>query len=287
MNENEKAPKSGKIKIFAVVLILIAAFATLILILPIEKKNREISQYGQSIYDLSLTDSRIRYMMDNPEDYPEHLLEMVRFNLKYDDYLKETIIDFCYNYPEHKDDYKKMQFSADELTSKEVTALYMTDKRWAYETLGGEYILQSGCMPVAITMAYINLKHNGEMDPPKIAKIAEQQGAITFGGGFSADYVKSLCESIGLSAVEYNFDESDGGEGKPSAALIKEIIDNGHVVLAGMVGDTFGGHAVIIRSCSEDGVLGINDPANPANTEKEWSFDELCPEIYYIWDLSV
>ncbi|MGN0552779.1 MAG: C39 family peptidase [Oscillospiraceae bacterium] len=284
MTDNKK---NSIIKIIAVVLVFIAAFVTLLMLIPVDRKNTEIRKYGKDLYEYSLKDDRIRYMIDNSDDYPTYMFNIVGSLLNDDEDEKQEMIDFCYNYPFHKDDYINMQYTDEELNSKDVPALYMRDKRWAYETIGGDYIINDGCTPVAITMAYINITHSEDIDPVKIARMAEEMGAVTFPGGVTAHYVKDICESIGLSTVEYNYDESDGGEGKPSIELIKEMLDNGHVVLAGMFGETFGGHSIIIRGCSDDGVLYINDPADPKNTEKEWNFDDLCSEIYYLWDLSL
>lgn len=280
--KNTSVIKNILIAILAIAVITI----TLLLMLPLEKKNNEIRHYGQNIYDASLSDSRIRYILDNPEEYPDELFDILRWAFTYEESEKEKYIDFVYNYAFHKDDYMSMTFTDDELHSSEVPQLYMSDKRWAYEKIGNDYIFESGCMTVAITMAYLYLTNDKNIDPVEVALMAEQKESMSFLSGINSDSAVAICEEIGLNVYEYNYDPNQGGSGSADFETVKKVLDDRHVLLVGMSGETFGNHAIIIRSYDENGNVYINDPNMKENSEKLWSFDELADEVLYMWDVS-
>lgn len=263
-------------------LIIIIMIVILILLIPIEKRNTENEKYGE-LAVAAETDDRARYIIDNIEEYPNDILQ-IYYN-SYDEY-KDEVLEFVYGYVQHKNDYASMSYTDEELNSEEPPCLYMNDTRWAYEKIGDRYIHESGCATVSITMAYLYLTHQSDINPKIIADLAEKNNEVDFWDGINSLYIKEICETIGLNCTEFNFDKDSGGSGEADLEYIKNAIDSGHVIIAGMVGETFGGHALIIRQANSDGTIYINDPANPENSEKEWSFDELKPEIYYIWDLS-
>lgn len=284
MSETNK--KSPALKIIAVIIIIVILSGVLVLLIPIEKKNTKIKTYGKDIYDLSLIDSRIRYIIDNPDEYSDYMIRYIKetvYSDDYDDEEKDDRINWVYNYPFHYDDNKTMAFTEEEINSNKVPALYMSDFRWAYETIGNSYIKDDGCMTVAITMAYLYLTKKTDINPAIIASMAEQIEDMSILSGIGADSSKKICEQIGLNVVEYKF---DGDNDKADLQLIKDIIDSGHVALVGVSGDTFGDHAIIIRDYDENGNIYINDPNEKRNTEKTWAFDDISSEILYVWELS-
>lgn len=268
------------------IIIGVAAAAVMVVVMliliPVEKHQQEIKEYGQ-LAVAAENDERARYIIDNIDLYSKELVNIYNQSSAEN---KEEYLDFVYNYAFNKDDYSKMTFTEEELTSETIPALYMGDFRWAYEKIGNNYIKKQGCVTVSLTMANLYLYNDGSLTPKIIADKAVELGALNLFGGVNSLDVKRLAESIGFGCEEYIYDPDVGGVGQPDIKLIRDIIDDGHVLVAGMVGDTFGGHAIIIRSCSEDGILYINDPASCENTEKEWKFDDLCSEMYYLWDLS-
>jgi hypothetical protein len=276
--------KSKNIKTASIALAAVALIAVLLaLLIPIDKHNKELDKYGD-LAEAAETDERARYIIDNIDLYPNEMVDS--YNSAKDD-KKEQTLDFVYNYPFHKDDYSNMEFTEEELNAETVPALYMADFRWGYEKISGSYIKSQGCAAVALTMAYLYLRHDSDVDPKKIADYAEENDCImpVIGGINSLDMDK-VAEGIGLSCKVYNYDKDEGGSGEADIETIQSILNEGHVVMAGMVGETFGGHAIIIRECSDDGTLYINDPASPEKTEKEWNIADIGSEIYYIWDLS-
>ncbi|MGN0601010.1 MAG: C39 family peptidase [Oscillospiraceae bacterium] len=268
---------SGKVKIIISVAVAIIAVAALILLVPIENKRKLHEEYG-ILAENAETDEKSAYILNNIDLYPEKILK-----LYYRDYEKN--VDFVYNYPFHKDDYSKMSFTFEELNSDTVPALYMADYRWGYEPVYEGYIKTHGCVPVSLTMAYLYLTGKDDIDPPKIAAIADSMDAWGM-VGINNEQIVELCDAIGITAIEYDYSPNSEKSGEADLDVIKNALKNGHSVMAGMVGETFGSHAIIIRECTENGEIYINDPGSVERSEKQWSFEELKPEIYFMWDLS-
>lgn len=243
----------------------------------VEKRRAYYDKWGE-LAVLAETDDRAKYIIDNPGMYSEKILKYF--------YENPDEFDFVYNYAFHKDDYIGMDYSSDELNSKSIPALYMDDPRWRYQTIGGDYIRDQGCVAVSLTMAYLHLAGKGDTDPYKIGLIAEEVDGIGVFGGITDEKIPDICGKLGLKVETYRYSENREKTSHADIELIKSLLDKGHVVMAGMAGDTFGVHVIIIKGYSDD-VLFINDSASPENTEKSWAFDEIEPELMYLYDISI
>ncbi len=268
VNDLKKKETIGLAVFFAAVVAVTA------LLIPIDVQNRLESQYGELAVQAK-TDERARYIIDNIDEYPSSIL-----NIYYDN---KDNIDFVYNYAFHGNDYQSMSYTDEELNSETVPALYMFDNRWGYETIGGQYIKSGGCAVVALAMAHLAVFHNADADPVTIARLAEENDCLAMLGGVRSRDMGRLAELMGFAVTEHNFEE--GGE--LSEEELRAALDtSGTVVLAAMSGDTFGGHALIIRGYDENGYY-INDPADKENTETVWSFDVFKNELIRYYELSV
>lgn len=269
-------------KQIAGVAVLLAAIVLICVPLSIfEKRRAETQAYNEKWGDaaaLAETDPKAKYIIDHEELYSEEILDLFRSDC-------EFYLDFVYAYPEHKDDYYSMSYTDAELNSKTVPALYMNDNRWAYQSFEGGFIRTDGCAAVCIAMAYLYLKNSGDTDPYKIALLAEENDVIGFFGGISDNGVKPICESIGLNCAVTEYAPNLKQTGYVTEEEIKAVIDSGHVCIAGMSGDTFGGHALIIRAYDENGYY-INDPASEENTAKVWDFQVFYNELKCLYDVS-
>lgn len=275
MNKS-KADKKTAAALSVTVAVIVAA---LLLLIPLERKRQLYEKWGE-LAVLAETDGRAQYIIDHEELYPENVLSFFYSNSNNDN------LEFVYNYPFHKNDYQNMSYTAEELDGR-VPALYMFDPRWSYQQLDGEFFIKSnGCALVSLTMAYIRLTGKSDLDPYKIMLTADEMGAIGMFGGITDEYTKALCEKIGLTVTEYRF-FNDGREKDKHAdiELMKSILDSGHLIMAGMVGETFGVHALIIAGYNDEGFI-VNDPASREKSAKIWTYDDIEPEIYFMWDLS-
>ena len=261
--------------------ILLSAFAVIIItmaaLIPVEKKQQIYEKWGK-IAVLAETDSRAKYIIENEQLYPDEIIKLLRSD-------PEEELNYVYNYVFHKDDYMTMSYTAEELDGR-VPELYMDDPRWSYQRFNGEFFIKdSGCEAVALTMAYIGLTGKSDLDPYQIILIADKMDAIGVFGGISSNYTMDLIRAVGLDAVEYSFvDDNRQKDSSADIGTMKSILDSGHVIIAGMVGDTFGTHAIIIRGYEGDSFY-INDPEDEENSARLWSYEELEPELYYMWDV--
>lgn len=250
-----------------------AVTAVTALLIPVDAQKRLERQYGK-LAVLAKTDERAEYIIDNIEAYPQSILDVY--------YNNEDNLDFVYNYAFHGNDYASMTYTEEELQSETVPALYMFDTRWGYETIGGDYIKKDGCGAVSLAMAYLAVFHDGGADPVTISRLAEENDCIGMFGGIRARDIARLAELMGFAVTEHSYEE--GGE--LSEEELQNALDTpGTVVLAAMSGETFGGHALIIRGYGEDGYY-INDPASVENTETVWQFDVFKNELIRYYELS-
>lgn len=266
--------KADKKTIITVTAIFVIILAVMIALVPIQKKNEFNAKWGK-LAKLAETDSRARYITEHEELYPEKILDI--FYSWGEEYLQ-----FVYDYPQHCGDYASMTFTEQELNSEEVPALYMEDARWAYED--DCRVRFNGCAAVSLTMANLKLKHDSSVDPVMIMRYADQMGYIGTWGGIKDVNTADVCKAIGLKVSIINFSENMQKTSHADLETIKSILDKGHVIMAGMSGETFGVHAIIIRGY-DGGSLFINDPANREHTETPWDFDRLESEMVYLYEL--
>ncbi len=242
----------------------------------VEKRRAYYDKWGE-LAVLAETDERAKYIIDNTDMYSKEILKYF--------YSNPDEFDFVYNYAFHKNDYNNMEYTQAELNSESVPALYMDDPRWRYKTIGGDYIKNQGCVAVSLTMAYLWLVGRNT-DPYKISMIAEEVDGIGFLGGITDEKISDICDVLGLNVEVHRYSENREKTAHANFDEIKSILDNGHVIMAGMAGETFGVHAIIIKGYSGDKVF-INDSASPENTAKAWEFDEIEAELMYLYDLYV
>ncbi len=269
MNKENTKSAIAVIATFAVITIV------MVLLLPVEKKNKQYEEFGR-LAELAETDERAEYIVENGEQYPEYILDLF--------YESEDNLEFVYNYPFCKDNYANMSYTDEELGGG-VPALYMDDPRWAYERIGNynRVIRTDGCAYLCVTMAYIGLTGDGSIDPVILGELSVSNSLTgKLSGGLLLEKIGELCDLIGLSGTYYNFDVNREGTQIESIEEISAHLDNNSVIIAGMQGDTFGSHAIVIRECDGSN-LYINDPANPEKTAKAWNFDDIKSEFKGIW----
>jgi len=254
--------------IFAIIL------AAMLLIVPIQRKNEFYAKWGK-LAELAETDERAKFITENEDLYPEEILKYF--------YSHSDELDFVYNYAFHKDNYQSMSFSGEELNSSSVPALYMDDVRWAYED--NFSVKTGGCAAVSLTMANLYLRNSSDVDPVKIMRYAKEMDYAGTFGGIKDENISAICDTIGLKVEVTNLSENMNKISHADPEKIKSAIDSDHVIMAGMSGETFGVHAIIIRDYSENDFF-INDPADPEKTAQTWLFEILDSEMVYIYDIS-
>ena len=246
----------------------------MVLLIPVELKHKRYEEFGK-LAVAAETDDRAEYIIKNSELYPEHILKLY--------YSDDKNFEFVYNYPFLKGSYATMSYTNEELSG--IPSLYMYDPRWGYEYIGNstDIIKTTGCAYVSLTMAYIGLTGNGNIDPVILGRLAYDNSLTAkLDASLKMENVGTLCNMIGLNGTYYNFDTDREGKAIESIDEIAQHISDDSVVFAGMYGDVFGSHAIIIRECDGNNVY-INDPAEQEKTEKTWTFDEIKSELKGIW----
>ena len=198
-------------------------------------------------------------------EYPQELLEMLEKN-------PETY-DFVMSYPD-RDKYQGKEIDLmEEVKSGEVPLFLQWDRRWGYDSYGSEMIAIAGCGPTCMSMAYIYLTGDTEMNPRKMAEFANENGYNTE-AGTSWSFFTDGASQLELQGAEIGLDE----------AKMKEVLDEEKVIICSMrPGDfTTTGHFILIRGYDKKGFL-VNDPNSRENSEKQWNYDTLYPQIKCLW----
>ncbi len=260
--------------IITVSIVFVVILAAMLLIVPIQRKNEFNAKWGK-LAEFAETDKRAKFITENEDLYSKDILQYF--------YSNNDELDFVYNYAFHKDDYKTMSFTDEELNNESVPALYMDDVRWAYED--NFSIKTGGCAAVSLTMANLYLRNSSDVDPVKIMRYAKEMDYLGIFGGIKDENIGDICDTIGLKAEVINLSENMKKISHADSEKIKFAIDSGHVIMAGMSGEIFGVHAIIIRDYSGNDFF-INDPADPEKTAQIWSFDTIDSEMVYMYDIS-
>ena len=268
---------ADKKTIVIVSLVFVAILAMMLLLIPAQRENEFRQKWGK-LAELAETNEYAKFITENEELYPPEIL-----NFFYND---PDDLEFVWGYPFHKDDYLSMTFTDEELHSEKVPALYMFDNRWRYQPIGDFYIEHHGCAAVSLTMAYLWLTGKDDIDPRKVAEIAENLDAVGILGGIEDKKIPLICNEMGLNSKEYSYCSGIEKTSHADIQTVKDVIDNGHVLLAGMSGKRFGVHMLIIVGYDDGDSFTINDPDSFENSERKWSFEELESEMMFLYDIS-
>lgn len=203
------------------------------------------------------------------EDYPVELLELLSRN-------PETK-DFVLSYPLEKD--RENEIDLSEFEASETVPLFLQwDKRWGYEEYGSSVAGLTACGPVCLSMCAYYLTGNEDMSPDNIIEFAKENGYCTNGSGSLWTLISEGGEELGLDVEELPL-------------VKKKIVDNlenGNPVIC-VMGEghfTTTGHFIVLTGI-KNGEFTVNDPNSIANSEKTWSYEEICDEIKNLWAISL
>ena len=201
-------------------------------------------------------------------DYPENMVNLLARN-------PETI-DYVLNYPLHEACEDSDIDLSSEVSRVRVPRLYQWDMRWGYKIYGSGPLGLTGCGPTCLSMVAIHLLGNTDMTPAWMADYAMNNGYYDYedNSGSYWSLMTDGANGLGIDVVEITVDED---------RMVRNL-DVGNPIIA-IVGEgqfTDGGHFIVITDYS-DGYFTVNDPNSIANSEREWSFDELSDEIITLW----
>lgn len=201
------------------------------------------------------------------EDYPQELLEMLEKN--------EETYEFVTNYPQ-REQYMRQEIDVSDVCREgEVPLLMQWDLRWGYNDYSDSMIGAAGCGPTCMTMAYLWLTGDTQMNPRKMAEYA-QDNKYSTEAGTSWSFFTEGASGLGLSGQELPLGET----------AMKQALDQGKVIICSMrPGDfTTTGHFILLRGYDEKGFF-VNDPNSRKNSEKQWNFETLSGQIKGLWEI--
>lgn len=202
--------------------------------------------------------------------------------LSYGEYPKELIAlldrnpetsTFVLEYPIKKD--CTLEIDLSEYDDCDTVPLFMQwDQRWGYIPYGDSIAGLTGCGPVCLSMAAYYLTGDPEMSPDHIISFAIQNGYCIPGNGTAWALISEGGNSLGLNVSELPLHEN----------TIISALENGYPIICIMgPGDfTTSGHYIVLAAV-EDGAIRVNDPNSYANSEKLWTYSEICDQIRNLW----
>lgn len=220
---------------------------------------------------LAKSNKKINTIINNIDDYPENLLQLLIRN-------QETV-DFVLNYPTKKDstdNIEEIKLTSKE-TNSEIPLFIQWDNRWGYAKYGEEIMGLSGCGPTCLSMVIVGLTGDTSANPREVAKFSESNGYRVPGNGTDWSLFSKGAKKYDLKVKELPLWE-DG--------IIKEI-ENGHPIICCVgPGDfTTTGHFILIYGY-EDGEFLIHDPNSIIRSSKKWSYEKIKGQIRNLWSYS-
>ena len=130
----------------------------------VSSQKNNVGTINDRLKKLSKEDKRINEILDEYNDYPELLLDMLSRNIK--------MLDFVLDYPD-----KNGKVYADTIGKVEkgkFPLLLQWDQRWGYGKYGDDNIAIGGCAPTALSMVIAGLTGKNNITPYDVAKHSEQ-----------------------------------------------------------------------------------------------------------------
>lgn len=237
-----------------------------------EVNNKYVSSYTNDTYDLiknmQKKDKRVKKILDNYDDYPSELLEMLSRN--------DEMIDFVLDFNEKKGSYTNASIT--NVKQGSAPLLMQWDKRWGYAAYADSYLAINGCAPTCLSMVIIYLTGDTSMNPYVISKYAYENGYYTSGVGTSWALMTKGSKHFGVSGKEIPL----------SKDVIYNSLKNGKPIICSMKpGDfTTTGHFIVLAGI-KDGKIKVNDPNSKKRSSKLWEYGVLKDQIKNLWQFSL
>lgn len=206
---------------------------------------------------------KVRTILDNADQYPEDLLELLANN--------EETADFVLDYPQKKD-LAPAESIGD--MSGGIPLLLQWDERWGYAIYRDNMIAINGCGPTALAMVAAGLTGDAGITPDRVARYAAEQGYYEGDAGTSWTLMTEGAAAFGVIGQEIGL----------SREQVFAELESGHPVICSMQpGDfTSTGHFIVLVGI-EDGKIRVNDPNSRARSQVLWEYDRLESQINNLW----
>lgn len=285
MAQKNRATIDGPIiRIFVEIAVLLIAIIVLLVLIG----NINGGTSVQTEDPIDVTDNTLPSVETVPEDTsPEGIFQsfLKEHNLTKDDYT-ETMIEnyalypecreFILNYPLEKDKEHVADISwADR--SEGVPLFLQFDERWGYTPYGWTVGGISGCAPTCLSMVAYYLTGNTDYTPAYMMEFSTKDGHVGQNGGTQWTLFSRGAKNLGFKVEELPLSET---------TLVNRLQKGIPVVLSVGPGDfTQNGHYIVLVGY-KDGKIKVNDPFSKANSEKEYTYAQLEPQIRNLWAIS-
>lgn len=242
-----------------------------------EKLNVNYQEYKEQLMDMEddLSNEEIiklNHIMENMDEYPENILNLVFINL-------ETL-DFVHEYL-NRDEYLDIDITKDESKplNREIPLYLQWDTRWGYKDYGSSIIALSGCAPTSLSMVVSGLRKDVQATPDVIANLSSEMGLITEGNFSSWELMIQGAKEFDILSKEIPLDER----------MMKDELTKGNPLILSMKPGQFTtvGHMIVLTGVDEKGEFIINDANSIKRSNQSWKFEELKGDIRNIWAYSL
>lgn len=220
----------------------------------------------QQIKAMLHEDHKLQTILNNYEDYPKPLLEMLTRNME--------MLNFVLNYQS-----KQGNVYADTIGNIDkgnIPLLLQWDERWGYGTYADSILAVNGCAPTALSMVISGLTGDETITPYVIATYAETNGYYIEGVGSSWDLIIAASQYYGVTTEELSLSQNN----------VLDCLQKGIPIICSMLpGDfTTTGHFIILVGL-EQGKIIVNDPNSIERSNKRWDYRELEKQINNLWSM--
>ena len=231
-----------------------------------EKSN--VGTIKERLKKLSKEDKRINKILDNYNEYPEQLLDMLSRNI--------GMIDFVLEYPEKNG--KIFSETIGEIKKGTFPLLLQWDTRWGYGKYGDNNVAISGCAPTALSMVIAGLTGKNNITPYDIAKYSEEEGYYLTGTGTSWDLMTLGIKYFGIEGKEIPLTKNN----------VYRALESGNPIICSMgKGDfTTTGHFIVLVGI-ENNKIKINDPNSVERSSVLWEYERIEYQIKNLWEFTI
>ena len=157
--------------------------------------------------------------------------------------------------------------------------LYQIDPEWADAEYAGGTFSETGCGPTALSMVYIYLTGNTDLDPVQMAQFSTDNGYATEGEGTSWTLMSEGAAQLGLSG-QMIYASTDN---------LRSALEAGNPLVCVMNPGAFTeiGHFIVIERLGSNGKALVHDSNSVGRSMRTWDLDLICQEAAGVWVMSL
>lgn len=187
--------------------------------------------------------------------------------------LNEDAREFCLEYPRYWNKESTADMSAYE-DLEGVPLFLQWDPQWGYFDYDTSPLGLAGCGPTTLAMAAYYFTGDPSMNPLSLAQFAMDNGYRYPGNGTAWSFMYDGARQLGLHSQVLPLDEGTMIQALEDGALIICIMGPGNF--------TTGGHFILLTGY-EDGAFTVNDCNSITRSNRTWTYNEICGEIWNLW----